>query len=171
MIDVFSQLIQLSPSGLLHTCTPVYSLITARSARGARRISGAELSALDHEHALRHGGDEVEVLFDEHDRELQALAQRRQVAAISSMIDGWMPSVARRATAPAAGRRAPRQRQQLLLAADNDPPARSSSGARRGETTSSGIERMRARFAVFTRPMRRLSRAVRPGNISRPCGT
>ena len=40
------------------------------------RDLGAELAALDHQHALRHGADEVEVLLHQHDGQAEPIAQQ-----------------------------------------------------------------------------------------------
>jgi hypothetical protein len=94
----------------------------------------------------------------------------RRTPMSSSMMDGWMPSVgsSKRMSLgwPARQRAIARSCCSPPLSA---PPRRLSSGASRGNVAT--IVSMRSSAPRPAKPMRRLSRTLSPGKISRPWGT
>src|SRR3984885_7595236 len=96
----------------------------------------------------------------------------RSVSTISSMIDGWMPSVgssSKTSLGPPTKQRA--MASNCCSPPDSAPPGRSISLLSRGKVSSTDPIAAASFFGLATAPIRRLSRPLRPGKISRPWGT
>ena len=123
------------------------------------------------QHALSQLGDELEILLDEEDRQPLALVQLAEDDD-QLLDDRGLDALGRLVEEDAswAGRQAARDGQQLLLAAaERAAPAVEQGGEPRERLR--GSTSMRSSAPRPAKPIRRLSRTLRPGKISRPCGT